>query len=294
MKFRLSRSVATLAMLAVSGLALAAHSHRDLCSGFVPENSLKIPVGTRSAGGLTEAQFNTIIDRAEKLYIPDMAVLGGKFHVNRLWTDATVNANAEQTGSDWVVNMYGGLARHPAINFEGFSLVICHEIGHHMGGAPKMQTWWGQPDWATNEGGADYYSTLKCLRRFFAEDDNESIIASAQIDPLAKSRCEQEFPQHNDQLLCLRSSMAATSAGLVFMDLRKETKAPQFSTPDAAIVTEMFDDHPGTQCRLDTYFNGATCHIDHTAALSNTDYHEGSCAQPNDAVGFRPLCWFKP
>jgi hypothetical protein len=229
------------------------------------------------------------------MYIPEMAKLGGNFHVNRLWTDATVNANAEQNGSDWVVNMYGGLARHPATTFEGFALVICHEIGHHMGGAPKMQSYWGEPDWATNEGGADYYSSLKCMRNFFAQDmNNEEIVASAQIDPLAKERCEKEFTQTSDQILCKRASMAATSAGLIFMDLRKEKTPPHFNTPDAAVVGEMFDDHPGTQCRLDTYFAGATCHVDQSVALSNTDYKEGSCAQPSDTVGFRPLCWFKP
>lgn len=284
---------------ATVGLGHSAAQHKA-CEGFVPENDMKIPVGfqhpwargTRS--GLTQDQFNGVIARAEKLYAPVIAKAGGTLKVNRLWDNETVNANATQQGRTWTVNMYGGLARHPAINIEGFALVICHEIGHHIGGAPKGQDWWGSPSWATNEGGADYFATLKCLRNFFAEDDNEAIVSAAQIDPLAKERCEKEFATRADQLFCERSSMSGMSVAYLFMDLRKENKPPQYNTPDPNVVKEMFDDHPGTQCRMDTYLNGATCHVDKSVALSNTDYREGSCTQPNDTIGFRPLCWFKP
>ena len=61
------------------------------------------------------------------------------------------------------------------ITVDGMALVACHEMGHHMGGAPKIDGWYGS-SWATNEGGADYYGTLKCARRFFAGDDNASIV----------------------------------------------------------------------------------------------------------------------
>jgi hypothetical protein len=295
--------VAALGLMVALGLSgFASQNVRDICSGFVPENTMKIPVGTKhqfrmkdaAQGGLTEAQFNSVIDRLERLYQPVVAKLGGTLHVNRLWTDATVNANAQQQGSNWIVNMYGGLARHPAITIEGFALVICHETGHHLGGAPKINDWWGGSSWATNEGGADYFATLKCLRNFFAEDDNESIVAAAKIDPMAQERCAGQFSVRADQLLCLRSSMAGASVSYLFMDLRKETKQPMLNTPDPAVVTAMDDDHPGTQCRMDTYFAGATCHVDVTNANSDTDYHQGTCAQPQDTYGWRPLCWFKP
>lgn len=92
----------------------------------------------------------------------------------RLW-----NASAQRMGSTWVVNMYGGLARHNEITIDGFALVLCHEIGHHLGGAPKYG---GFNTWGTNEGGSDYFATLKCLRRIFQNDDNTKAIENMTID----------------------------------------------------------------------------------------------------------------
>lgn len=298
-------STAWLLTAVLSLSAFASTRPHEICNGFVPENDMKIPVGhkhpfrilgveTPPAGGLNEAQFNAVIDRLIRLYGPDVQKQGGNLQVNRLWDDATVNANAQEQGSTWIVNMYGGLARHPAITVEGFALVICHETGHHLGGAPKIQDWMGGSSWASNEGAADYFATLKCLRRFFAEDDNEAIVASAQIDPIAQARCQTEFSSRADQLLCLRSSMAGASVSYLFMDLRKETVKPTLGTPDSNVVSTMFDAHPATQCRMDTYFNGAICHVDQSLALSNTDYAQGSCVQPQDPYGWRPRCWFKP
>lgn len=288
----------TLAMATGLGFTTASHDH-ELCNGFVPENTMKIPVGwkaklgKKAKGGLSEAQFNQVLDRIEKIFSADVQQAGGRLQINRKWNDPTVNASAQQFGSTWVLNMYGGLARHPEITTEGFALVACHELGHHMGGAPKINGWFGD-DWATNEGGADYYSTLKCLRRYFAEDDNKSIVAAAQIEPIAQQRCTEQFTNEKDQLLCMRGSMAGESVAGLFMDLRQETTRPKYDTPDNSVVRETDDNHPETQCRMDTYFAGATCHVDVTVPVSNTDYHEGSCSAPTDTVGIRPRCWFKP
>jgi hypothetical protein len=286
----------TMSLTMVSGANAA-----DLCHGFIPANTMQIPVGTTmslnpstlAAGGITEAQFNKVMDRMEKLFSADVKKAGGTLQINRLWTDPTVNASAEQIGKVWHLNMYGGLARHKATNFEGMAIVACHELGHHLGGAPKYVTF-GTPDWATNEGGADYYSTLKCARRFFAEDDNASIIASASIDPMARARCDTQFTDQNDQLLCKRSLIGTLSVSTLLGDLSGDKKAPQFTTPDLSVVKTTYDPHPETQCRMDTYFAGATCKVDVSVQNSDSDYRQGACVQGNDQFGWRPRCWFAP
>lgn len=297
---RASKTIAgALFALAIGVGFSTADQGKEVCRGFVPDNSMKIPVGwraprgVRAAGGLSEAQFHAVLDRIEKIFASDIAQAGGVLKVNRRWTDATVNASAQQFGTSWVLNMYGGLARHPEITTEGFALVACHELGHHIGGAPKIQSWFGT-NWATNEGGADYYATLKCLRKFFAEDDNATIIANAKIDPVAQQKCAAQFTNEEDQLLCLRGSMAGDSVAGLFMDLRKEPTRPRFDTPDPKVVTRMDDAHPATQCRMDTYFSGAVCDVDVSVPVSQSDYREGSCVSGTHSTGTRPLCWFKP
>jgi hypothetical protein len=295
---RISLLATSIALILSTGLGVAATQKRELCEGFVPPNTMKIPVGWKApigwksrvqfgkaaskVGGITEKQFNDVMDRMEKLYTDEIKQQGATLKINRNWTDDTVNASAEEIGKTWVLNMYGGLARHPEINLEGMALVVCHEMGHHRGGAPHYGDSYGSSDWGTNEGGADYYATLKCLRRYFAEDDNASILAQAQLDPFAVSQCKSQFTNDKDVQLCERSSMSGSSV------------RPQYNTPDKTEVGEMDDNHPATQCREDTYFAGATCHVDVSVPNSNTDYREGSCVQGVDTVGYRPRCWFKP
>lgn len=292
---RASLALSALALTVLTGLGFTVASHEhDLCHGFVPENDMKIPVGWRTrSGGLSEAQYNDVLDRMERLFKDVVAQQGGDLIINRKWTDPTVNASAQQWGTSWILNMYGGLARHSAIGVEGFALVACHELGHHIGGAPKMRGWMGN-NWATNEGGADYYATLKCLRRFFVEDDNAAIIAQADIDPFARQQCEAQFTDDNDRLICLRNSMAGMQVASLFMDLRGDETAPRFDTPDPTVVTQTDDRHPLTQCRLDTYFNGGICNVDASIPVSSTDYRQGSCIEENHTAGLRPRCWFKP
>jgi hypothetical protein len=272
---------------------------KELCHGFLPPNDMKIPVGDHSHkgmlgnGGITEEQYNMIMDRIQKMYGDYVTSKGATLVINRLWTDDTVNSSAQQQGSQWIINMYGGIARHPDVTFEGEALIACHEMGHHIGGAPKIQSIFGGA-WATNEGGADYFATLKCLRILFADDDNASIIAAATIDPLAKSQCEAQYTVKAEQELCMRISMAGESVSYLFQDLSQEKTRPQFSTPDMSQVGETNDDHPATQCRMDTYFSGSICPVAVSVPNSDNDFKAGSCVQGTDAMGFRPRCWFNP
>src|SRR4051812_21250839 len=77
---------------------------------FMPENRLDLQDNLfQLSGGITEAEFNAVIDRHVAIYAPIIQAHGGTLSVSRRWTDATVNANASQSGNDWHINMYGGL-----------------------------------------------------------------------------------------------------------------------------------------------------------------------------------------
>lgn len=276
----------------------AAQSHK-LCAGFLPPNDMKIPVGDKSVrgmsggNGITESQYNEIMDRIQKIYGPIVQQQGGNLVINRLWNDATVNASAQRQGNSWIINMYGGIARHPDTSYEGQALIACHEIGHHLGGAPKISAVFGG-NWASNEGAADYFATLKCLRLVFGQDDNSKIIGKTNIDPVAKSNCLSQFPNQQDQDLCMRISMSDESAAYLFQALKKDSTRPKFDTPDKSEVARTDDNHPATQCRMDTYFAGTICPVAVSAPLSDTDFKAGSCVQGVDPIGWRPRCWFSP
>lgn len=281
-----------LASLALAVPAIACTP--DGKEGFVPENNLKISVNAKRVGGITEEQFNAVIDIYEEIYTPIVKEAGGNLEIARNWTDGTVNAYAQQIGSTWKVSMFGGLARHDTITQDGFALVVCHELGHHIGGAPRKVSPWSSP-WASNEGQADYFATLKCLRRAWQNDNNEAIVRAMEVPAALTKSCGQSHLWNDDFFICVRGGMAGMSVSKLFQALRGATVEPKFDTPDPAVVTRTNDNHPAYQCRLDTYFQGALCEADWREDVSASSEVTATChGSLGHTKGMRPLCWFKP
>lgn len=244
---------------------------------------------TFGTNGMTEQLFNQLIDRVEKVYSPIVQEKGGILKVNRLWTNDTVNASANRKGNTWMLNMYGGLARHQAVTEDAFMLVVCHELGHHIGGAPK----YGMGDWAANEGQADYFGTMKCMRRVLAQDDNARFMARRMVDPTVKASCDQMYRDNSERALCARIAMAGRSLATLLGS--SSSTVPNFNTPDRSVVKRTYDGHPAAQCRLDTYFQGTLCVRSIVDDVSDTDVKRGVCTISDGyAAGMRPLCWYKP
>ena len=281
-----------LPLAAVALLSLLAVSPRPAPrDSFLPPNNLKIPIGTFGAKSITKAQYDAVMDRIQAIYEPIVAARGGHLVINRLWDDETVNASAQQEGKDWIINMYGGLARHPAITQDGMALVACHELGHHLGGAPK----YGGTDWASNEGEADYFANSKCLHRMFGDSASAVFTRMASDDQVAKAACAASYKSKGERALCLRSTAAGMSVTQLFRALRSQDAQPHYDTPDQTVVTEMFDAHPDTQCRLDTYYQASLCTVAFTKDISETNAADGACTlSQGHKAGMRPRCWYLP
>lgn len=273
-------------------LGAAVPAAASKCDGFLPPNDLKIPADSAMARGISEAQFNEVLDAVEKIYKPIVAARGAVLNIKRLWSDATVNASAMQSGKTYILNMYGGLARHEAVTQDGFALVACHELGHHLGGAPKTGGW---NPWASNEGQSDYYANLKCLRLVFADKASKEFTALSEGDEVAMQGCEAMYESQADRDVCYRAAMAGKSVAYLFKALRNEPVTPRFDTPSQTVVTSMMSSHPPTQCRMDTYLAGSLCTQPIGSVLSETDPAVGTCTRKAGfQAGFRPLCWYKP
>lgn len=257
---------------------------------FLPENNLAI--STKSAKGINEAQFLEVIKKVESTYRPFADDLNIDLVFYKSWSSNTVNAYADRSDSRrWNVTFYGGLARHETITMDGFTLVVCHELGHHFGGAPQKT----ENKWSSAEGQADYFAPLKCLRRVWEKENNQEIVANLNVPEFVKNKCQESFPDHeNDRLICIRSSMAGLSVALLMQALEYESVTPQFDTPDRNVSTTMNLMHPAPQCRLDTYFQGALCPVSVDAELDEVNNKLGTCHPANGhKTGNRPACWFK-
>jgi hypothetical protein len=241
---------------------------------FLPENSLWIGTDVHSFGGIDQSTYTAILNSISAVYSPIVAQQGGKLQFLNSWSDGTVNAQAFRQGSTWIVQIYGGLARHEAMTADGVALVACHELGHHLGGAPLFSD---PGNWASVEGQADYFSTAKCLRHLWRSANNKV----ANEDPLARGYCNSVWTTVADSDLCVRIAMAGVSSGNLTAALNR-TADPSFSTPDRSRVSQIFEQHPQAQCRLDTYTRGALCNVNENSLTTACTQNPGS----------RPTCWY--
>ena len=260
-------------------------------TSFLPENNLNIPVDNKMANLMTEEKFDEIISKVATIYSPIIQDMGAKLVMNKDWKSGKVNASAQQSGNNWQINMFGGLARHPYSTDDGFMMVVCHELGHHIGGAPRNGL---KNEWASNEGQADYFASLKCMRRVLENDDNIAIVAEMSIDGEATRKCKAVYKTVAEIALCQRVAMAGKAQGRVSGTTDGNTN-PRLETPDMNIVKQTIDYHPESQCRLDTYFAGMLCDKSTLEDVSKFDAILGTCnIKEGYQNGVRPRCWYKP
>jgi hypothetical protein len=219
---------------------------------------------------ISESEYHRVIDSVETAYRPVIEGLGEKLIIHRKWEYNLTNAFAERYGytKEWVVTYYGGLAQFEAMNADAFTIVVCHEFGHHLGGAPFYKE--SGMRWAAVEGQADHWASQECLKKVWEHDDNERIIQSMKVPTLITERCSQKWSDPHEKSLCIRTIMAGLVFGKIFNDSGVN---PSFEKPDPTIVTKTLEKHASGQCRLDTLAHAALC--------SAT-----SCEQ-------RPACWYK-
>lgn len=247
--------------------------------------------------GLTEKQFNEVIDKVENTYSPIVTALGANLVINRDWIHEKVNAATTRTfdGKTWIINLYGGLARHPETTEDSFALVICHELGHHLGGAPKKTK--GTPAevyWPSTEGEADYFAALKCFRKVFDREYNSKLISDKNISSIIRDKCLSQFKSRAGRGLCIRTTLAAEASARVSATIRL-TEMPSLEIKDPAVVEVIYEKHPLPQCRLDTFFNAALCPRSYRVDLSDENYKDGACYREDEhKLGDRPYCWFRP
>lgn len=263
-----------------------------------PKNTRSNPISyNKSIKTIDEAVFKSTIQNAKDVYAPIFkSQYGAELIIIENWTDNTVNAYAQQSGKQWKVSMFGGLARDPLITRDGFLGVICHEIGHHIGGAPRKGL-----SWAANEGQSDYFATSKCLKKIFEKDIQatskfytSSFRDLTEEQKLARKVCQEVYKSHNERAICFRAALAGESLGRLLGSLGGNSNV-KFSQPDPTIVVKTNHNHPKGQCRMDTFFQGALCDVDHEVWPSNSDAAEGYCtSKDNFKIGLRPLCWYSP
>lgn len=302
----LRRSMLVLvASLALPSLGLAT---------ILPLNDLHRHDRVRRTKHIDEQKFLEIGERIGAHFAPIVSKHGGVLKMEMDWEDHTVNAYAkrEEGSNEWIVHMFGGLARREEVTPDAFTMVVCHELGHHLAGYPFKE---GR--WAASEGQSDYYASQVCARELWKNEHEENERARREVSKEVAFACNMNWRKREDRDLCYRVSNAGIALATLLSRINNRPVDPAMTSRDKSAVDFTFENHPDAQCRLDTYLSGALCNrpfdIEIIPGLPrgreegrNTASAERhamrfSCRQEKDLdprrsirYGARPLCWFKP
>lgn len=215
----------------------------------------------------SEDNYNSASQELLAAYSQEISLQQAQLVVENHWNGNTLNGFAERSGSLWKIETYGGLYRSPVITPDGYMALLCHELGHHIGGGPY------KPDisWMSSEGQADYFASSVCLKRIWKDKDNRIKVNSLNVPKSLLQICQQNTTYENTLALCLRVGMAAYS----FVEFNRiehgyasEDTPVQFDN-SAKYIADRYFIYPRAQCRLDTFVAGMT-------------------------GASRPLCWYIP
>ena len=282
---------------------------------FVPQNEIKYGQLKDGPSNITETEFKQLIAELQKVYAPVVSAAGGKLSIAGQWKDETANAAAKQMFGTWQVQITGGLARRPELSPDAFTLVVCHELGHHLAGfpfaaaapipipisSPLLEVW------AANEGQADYFSVHSCSKKMWGAQLEKNAEFRTKVSAVAQKRCDAAYDATEERDLCYRVTVASESVSAT-MSALKQVPLAHFDTPNTNVVTKTDDAHPETQCRMDTLFQSALCKaVFNEKIIPGKKISAGANsieAEKESALytctnsggyqeGLRPTCWFK-
>lgn len=233
----------------------------------------------------------TIIKEAQLLYATTAITTFGKPLFISVEENESVSAAADHTSAELKVILNSRLLKSPRLTADGLRMIICHELGHLFGGAPRSHPpfeWDGLVasdglTFMSSEGQADYYAGLVCFKKLARLSD--IAVDEARIGSELRRKCQELAGFEEDELeLCYRAALG----GLDFLTVTYDFPI-SCETEDTSVAPDLIrNTYPSRQCRLDTIIRGASCPDDFLLALDFTHDSSNSCRM---SYAERPPCW---
>lgn len=192
-----------------------------------------------------------------------------------------------QLGSDF--------EKEEGITIDSYAAILCHEIGHALGGLPKkINSSNGEISWSSTEAQSDYFSSTICLKKIFKLLPSEN--SNLMIPENIRKDCELAFTKSNsddDKKICMRTAQAGYELMTYLFQLFSKYGGPQkYNYKPELTQKELSNEssknlYPNLQCRLDTIVAGALC------VEQKNDFQDGFCEKAEGyTIGLRPSCWY--
>lgn len=122
---------------------------------------------TNSYADITQEQSEKFSESLFSLFENDFAKLSHPVKLELFWRGPLPLAitSFEEESNNFVVSIWGELARHELMTPKAWIFSLCHEIGHIIGGAPHVSD--EHNSWGSSEGQADFFASAICLPRYY-------------------------------------------------------------------------------------------------------------------------------
>ncbi len=241
-----------------------------------------------------------ILQEFERLYRSQTVALGFKFVLNIDEVSASESADAQRDTREGRVTVTRRLLQNPRMSDDGLRTILCHEIGHILGGAPRRNV---PPEWdgptapdglsfMSSEGQADYYATLVCFRQLVRGQNHKAVLTAlgaGDTDSLLADKCDRAHGNKTeDALICRRAVRGA------FNMLQMIKTFPIAIGAESGFIAGMTitDAYPDRQCRLDTFMAGALCRTEFVPTSASFDFDVASVNTCASDLAQRPKCWY--
>lgn len=213
----------------------------------------------------------------------------------KIVTSPVVSASAHHEETFISVDVYTGLLQSPKLTPDSLRMIVCHELGHLFGGAPRKNI---PPEWdgpvgpdgfslLSSEGQADYYAGSSCFKRMLKlEKTTLKRNDFSRVGPELERKCKVVAGLRGEALeICYRSALA----GLDFLKLTFDFPISCEEHDDSIAPALIRDFYPDRQCRLDTIINAGLCPKETPLSMNPSEASVNSCAS---TYAIRPACWF--
>jgi hypothetical protein len=263
--------------------------------GFFPANDLYIPTNAETSIEKSAYSANAI-SAIEKTYAGLFSKTGHKLIVNSLWDEPKVNAYATKDDNDNpVINLTGGMLGHEYLTTDSLALILCHEVGHFLGGEPKkLRGNSTKKSWSSAEGQADYFATASCMRKvlpLIADETEKNNKSSHNPKATHEQKLTQEAKLLCKDRLCERIAVASYNVALIYAAIDFYHGELSLLQKDDYTTYQTIYGHPNPQCRLDTMVAALQCPDPSSINFNANDPIASACKNPEYR---RPRCWYYP